>query len=263
MNKKILFFDIDGTLITKDTFQVPESTKVALDCAKEKGHLLYVNTGRPISIVNKTIKNLGFHGYVCGCGTYIQSQGEVLLSHSIEATECRRIIELLRSCRIDAVLEGHKDLYFDLHDGLTAKMRQMKEFFTSHGVGIRHNWDHEGLTFDKFYCIQCEDSDWERFVAEMESGYDIIDRGEQSAEIIPRGHSKATGIEFLLRHHGLSLEDCFAFGDSSNDLPMLSYVPNSIAMGESDQIVYDVASFITKDIEEDGIAHAMGHFGII
>ena len=45
-DKKILFFDIDGTLLTSHPFKVPESTSRALTKAHENGHLLFINTGR-------------------------------------------------------------------------------------------------------------------------------------------------------------------------------------------------------------------------
>ena len=48
-DKKILFFDIDGTLLTPHPFKVPESTSRALTKAHENGHLLFINTGTPQS----------------------------------------------------------------------------------------------------------------------------------------------------------------------------------------------------------------------
>ena len=70
-NRKILFFDIDETLLSHKTFTIPESTKIALKKAKEKGHLIFINTGRTKSLIGDDIKEIGFDGYVCGCGTYI------------------------------------------------------------------------------------------------------------------------------------------------------------------------------------------------
>lgn len=58
MDKKIIFFDIDGTLIDEKTDIIPDSTKEALKKAKENGHLIFINTGRPISEINTRIKEL-------------------------------------------------------------------------------------------------------------------------------------------------------------------------------------------------------------
>ena len=76
-NRKILFFDIDGTLLSHRTLTIPESAKRAVRKAKENGHLIFINTGRTISVINKEIKDLGFDGYICGCGSYIEVDGEV------------------------------------------------------------------------------------------------------------------------------------------------------------------------------------------
>ena len=46
MNRKLIFFDIDGTIIPEDTGVIPESTKEAIKKAKENGHLVFINTGR-------------------------------------------------------------------------------------------------------------------------------------------------------------------------------------------------------------------------
>ena len=55
-DRKILFFDIDETLLSHRTLGVPESAKRAIKKAKENGHLLFINTGRTISVVNREIK---------------------------------------------------------------------------------------------------------------------------------------------------------------------------------------------------------------
>ena len=65
-DRKIIFFDIDGTLITTDfASKVPESTKEAIQIAKQKGHLVFVNTGRVFCCIDNVIKSVGFDGYVC------------------------------------------------------------------------------------------------------------------------------------------------------------------------------------------------------
>ena len=46
---KAIFFDIDGTLLSHNTYSVPESTKEALRLLKEKGILTFIATGRHLS----------------------------------------------------------------------------------------------------------------------------------------------------------------------------------------------------------------------
>ena len=68
MNKtrKILFFDIDGTLITDDGKRYfPDSAKEAIQKARENGHLAFINTGRVFCNVTEEIRSAGFDGFVC------------------------------------------------------------------------------------------------------------------------------------------------------------------------------------------------------
>ena len=79
----------------------------------------------------------------------------------------------------------------------------------------------------------------------------------------PKGHSKATGIQFLLDFFGLSLHNAYVFGDGNNDQDMLEYVPNSVCMGSGSELAKKAASYITDGVTEDGIYNAMKHFGLI
>ena len=58
-------------------------------------------------------------------------------------------------------------------------------------------------------------------------------------------------------------EDTYAVGDSVNDLDMLNYVGHGIAMGNATEPAKEAAEYITTDIHEDGIRHAMEHYGLI
>lgn len=81
-------------------------------------------------------------------------------------------------------------------------------------------------------------------------------------EVVPKGISKATGIQVLMDYYGISLQDCYAIGDSTNDLPMLEFVPNSIAMGNSMKEILPYCAYQTANLEDDGIEKALKHYGI-
>ena len=82
-------------------------------------------------------------------------------------------------------------------------------------------------------------------------------------ECTPKGTSKATGIEWLCKHLGVAKEDTYGIGDSINDLEMLQCVGHGIAMGDGTQAAKDVAEYVTTPLWEDGIYHALQHYGLI
>ena len=263
MNRKIIFFDIDGTIISEDTHLVSQNTVNAIKKARENGHLAFINTGRTFFNVTEDIRDIGFDGYVCGCGTYIYYKGETLLAKSVPHETCAEIVDKLRECKIEAVFEGCSDFFFDETKPETGKFARLKHKIGLTEGEVTKSWDDPNLVFDKFVLWIKEDSDFETFHSFITKDFDYIDRGNNFAEIVPKGYSKATGIKFLEEYFNIPLEDCYAIGDSSNDLPMLEYVPNSIAMGNSTPFLFDLVSFVTKDVEDNGIEYALEHYKII
>ena len=92
---------------------------------------------------------------------------------------------------------------------------------------------------------------------------EAIDRGGSTYEVIQKGFSKATACEFILEHLGIPKERAYVFGDSSNDLAMFEYADHAVAMGEHAEVLDPYAEYVTKAVEDDGIAHAMRHYGLI
>ncbi|MBO5104028.1 MAG: HAD hydrolase family protein, partial [Ruminococcus sp.] len=106
------------------------------------------------------------------------------------------------------------------------------------------------------------ESDMKTFNREVGRYFSIIDRGNGFYENVPLGFSKATAIDLILEKLSIPYENAYAIGDSMNDLPMLKAVPNSIAMGGSEKL-YSCVSYITSEIEKDGIYNALEHFKLI
>lgn len=90
MNRKILFFDVDGTIVTSDHV-VPESARAALKKAQSAGHILIINTGRPFRHIEPQIRALGFDGFICSIGGHILLDGKDLLYRTIPHTEAAQI----------------------------------------------------------------------------------------------------------------------------------------------------------------------------
>ena len=124
-------------------------------------------------------------------------------------------------------------------------------------------YDLENMKFNKMF-IRYDDNEYiNDFCEEIKESFDYIDHGKGTREIIPKGHSKGSGIDFLLEYFNIDRDNTYAFGDSNNDIPMLENVANSIVMGNGNPELFKNATFVTKDIDEDGIEYALKHFNII
>jgi hypothetical protein len=264
-DRKILFFDIDGTLITEDgkrTF--PESAKRALAKARELGHLVFINTGRVYCNVTEAIKSVGFDGYVCGCGSSIFYNGEELFHNDISRELCHEVAVKCREYGMFGMYEHRDKVYIDGLKADKPELAEMVEYFRRSGVYVGEDVFAEDFEFDKFCCWfpmgNPKLPDFKKYVSKE---FEYIDRGDEFCEVVPKGFSKATGIEFLLRYFDIPLENAYAFGDGNNDAPMLLYCPNSIIMKKGPEELKQKVMLVTDDVENDGIEKAMIKLGII
>ena len=88
MKKAALFFDIDGTILSEKTKEIPKSAIETLLAAQKKGHLLFINTGRTMCSIPAQLKQFMFDGYLCGCGTYLTYHDEET------PAQCRKVKEV-------------------------------------------------------------------------------------------------------------------------------------------------------------------------
>lgn len=258
----ILCFDIDGTILNDKDGTISKETKVALRKAKENGHFTFINTGRSYAELDPGLMDIGFDGAICGCGTYIHYQGETILAKRIEGEAAQELLKKIKAYRIDALLEG-EDYFYISKDTTNRKLIAVKDYF---GPIVNKNfrfWEEEEPVFQKMSIMLNERSDIEGFISECEKDFDFILRSKGFYEVVPKGYSKGTGIAYMMEHLDVEKKHTMAIGDSTNDLAMLDYAHISIAMGNSQNEVKERVSFVTKTVEEEGVAYALKHFGFI
>lgn len=263
--KKIAFFDIDGTLTSETDGSIPQSAINAINTSRQNGHLMFINTGRCFQNVEKRFREVGFDGYICGCGTNIYCDGIESLHITQTHDITMEILEIARKTNVDLLFESKSYVAFDLSHPLThpAAIHQYQAF-VNRGYSMPDNFTSGDFTCDKFVIWYKQNEQLEQFRAISDKYFECIDRGGSFLEFVPHGYTKATGIQHVLDNYGISLKNAYAFGDSNNDLSMLSYVPNSIAMGNSSPFeLFSKVSHVTAKASENGIQLALKHFNFI
>jgi len=264
MNKQsALFFDIDGTILSEQTKQVPESAKRALKGAKENGHLLFVNTGRTICSLPPEVMEQPFDGFLCGCGIYLTYHEEVIFETHLSDKERSEFAALAERCRIDGVFEGTDDIYFFSWISRFEQLEKMRTYMARQRLGMKGYVDKTICPYDKMYVVTDENSDNQTFFDVISQKMHRIDRGGGTYECVPKGYSKATAIEMVLKRFGMERDQAYVFGDSGNDLSMFQYAQHTIAMGVHSPVLEPYTEFVTKAVEDDGIEYALKHYSLI
>lgn len=260
MSRKALFFDIDGTLLSEKTGQVPQSTTEALQKARALGHLVFVNTGRTYGELRDILPLVEADGWLCGCGTYLLVDGQVSYHRMMPREQVERICQAALACDVDLFLEGRDGCTVLSEESRFPVGRRMRRSSIGE-LFIRQ--EGEATVAEKFCVIGDGKSRLKEFFRQAGPEITVIDRGHDFYECVPAGHSKATAIDRVLEQYGLELSDAYVFGDSSNDLSMFEHVPNAVLMGNHDPVLEPYASFVTKEVEADGVRYAMEELGLI
>ncbi len=259
----LLFFDADDTIIDGSGY-IPPSTINAIHSLRKKGDLCFVNTGRPFSHIDQRVKQIGFDGFICSCGQHIEYRDKVLLHTGFSRIDSVRIAETVRACHLNALYEAETGVWLDFNDVIPSIVESDRRRFESSGLRTTGSIEDDDFQFDKFCVFKSSSCDFQPLKELIRDFCTMIDRGNGGFyECVLKGYSKASGIEFMREYLHVSLDNCYAFGDSTNDLPMLESVPHSVAMGGSPPSVRKACEFITDSLSMDGVFHALQRYGLI
>lgn len=262
MERKAVFFDIDGTLWDKNRI-IPESTIAAIKSLRANGHYALINSGRTRGhITDEKLLSIGWDGIVSGCGTCIEIGDETRLYHRIDNAEVAEAIREFRAIGCKIILEGRYHLYFD-HFEFDDDPYGIK-LAASLGEHRRTILDFVGKWECSKYSIDTKALDDLSPVKNcLPDKYNLIVHSMNFSEVVPTGFDKATGMREALEALNISSQNCIAIGDATNDLGMLNAAGTAVVMGNGNDEAKAAADYITTSIYEDGIKTALVHLGLI
>ncbi|CCQ47107.1 HAD-superhydrolase, subIIB family protein [Pseudarthrobacter siccitolerans] len=278
---RAIFLDIDGTYA--DHGVVPDAHVEAVQTARRQGHLVFVCTGRPLSMVPGHILDAGFDGVITGAGARVDLNGEVLKDTRFSADLAARIVDTLDANNVAYILEAPEALH-----GRTGVDERLRRVLTPVFAGrsghdgvlstdvdpvedilgpVQYSDDLRSVSYAK---ISCFDSPvpLTGLMAGLGPNVGLIPSslsalGDTAGEIFMAGTHKAVGIQVVEKHLGLRREDIVAIGDSANDIEMLEYAAIGIAVEDGHPKVLAVADRVTPGPAGNGVALAFAGLGLL
>lgn len=257
---KAVFFDIDGTLVSFKTHRIPQSTINALTLLKEKGIKVFIATGRPFIAIDN-LGDLTFDGYITLNGGYCMTgTGDVIYKNSISPDNIKAMVDLQRSENsFPCMFATSDEIFINYIDDKVSQIVELINFTYPPVRSIEEACDKE-----IFQLMAFVNKDQEAvLMKETLPDCEATRWNPLFTDILAKGNSKQTGIDKILAHYGIALNESMAFGDGGNDIPMLKHVPLSVAMGNAADEVKQAAAHVTDEVDNDGIYNALKNFGII
>lgn len=198
-----LFFDFDGTLAHESI--VSAENQEALRRAQAAGHYTVLNTGRPYSAIPQEVKEMPFDGFIAG-SAHVRLHGKVLLDNILPAETLRHIVQLSLRSGISCTLEGVDSCYMlNRDDGWCPCITDSWEEFLARPARELH------ITKAAFHADM-------RQYADAVPGCHLAG----TAEYLPLGFDKDTGIAVIGEALGIPVANRIAFGDGPNDLAAMA-----------------------------------------
>lgn len=258
MERYALFFDIDGTLVSFRTHEIPPSTIWALTQAKERGHKVFIATGRPPLIITNlgAIEHL-IDGYVTINGALCFVGEETVRSKAIPKEAARLVVDDAIEKNYGLIVVGNKDVaVLDPKGEVDMIFRQqlaVKNLFQAKPVD--KVLEQPILQLTPFFSEDYEHELMAR-IPSCTSG-----RWHPAfTDVTAQGADKGEGIIAMADHLGLSLQHTMAFGDGGNDLSMIKVAGIGVAMGNAIEALKQAADYTTTTVDDDGILNALQHF---
>ncbi|MBQ9632589.1 MAG: Cof-type HAD-IIB family hydrolase [Lachnospiraceae bacterium] len=274
---KIVFIDVDGTLVNYDG-TLPDSAVEAIRQARKNGHRVYISTGRSRAEVYQEIWDIGLDGMIGGNGSYVEDHGEVVMHRLITAEQCRHIVDWLHERGLEFYLESNNGLFASERFEVEGEP-VMREYVGRKGRDAANMTVREAFP-EMIFGGELYRDDLNKVSFILGSYQDHLDSIEEFPDLVAgtwggvgekalfgdlgvKGITKAGAIQTLLDHLGAKVEDTIAIGDAKIDIPMLEYCAAGIALGSGGDEIKAMADYVTDAVENDGLYKAFEHFGLL
>lgn len=264
---KLIAIDMDGTLL-KDDKTISQETFKAIELAADKGIKVVLATGRPLEGIKPYLKELNLmkdkdYALVFN-GALVQntSTGETIVKNTLKGSDYKYLYEISKKLKVNI----HA---FSKEGCITPKLSKYTEVegdinkipITIKAVKDVHDNDYimKVMMIDEPEIL---DKAINALPKELYEKYTVVKSTPYFLEFLNKNSNKGEGVKVLANTLNIKQEEVMCIGDAGNDLHMLEYAGLGVAMGNAYEEAKEVADFVTKTNEEDGVAYAITKFAL-
>ncbi len=270
MNIKLVAIDMDGTLLN-DYGEVSDATIEALKAAQRKNVEIVISTGRVLKSALYFAEKLGLKSYtIASNGAIIADRDlNIIYNSPIDNQTIKTVVEVAEQ----------ENIYFHFYNENTYFSNKYISEIDKYYNSSKERLKGQNINFELFddideiinrkdlniYKFLFIDDDLDKLnkvrerLREIE-GVNISKSGFNNIELTRRDVSKGQALQYVSNLLGIDKSEIMSIGDNDNDISMLEKAGISVAMGNAERAIKEIADFVTKTNNEDGVAYAFRKF---
>lgn len=279
MEKKLIFLDIDGTILPVNG-EIHRTVKEGLKEARKRGHQIFICTGRSHRMLPKSLDDVELDGIVASAGSDIWIHGQNVCREVLEEGLLKETISLLEQMETIYILEGFQRVYVSKRGksilsesvpvpGDNPEIVRWKKFFNSQkNVGDIEAWKEEQAPIPKLSFITWSREEAERVYHALNEKFHVVffpPRTDQffNGELISRTANKGTAVRWTAEYLKVGVQNTVAFGDSMNDYQMIEQAACGVVMENGDPKLKEIADRVCESVEADGVIKELRRMGVV
>lgn len=266
MAVRLIALDMDGTLMDESHIHVSARNIRALQGAAALGIHIVLASGRPLALMTDTARELGCVRYVIsanGGAVWDLAENRRIVSRAIEPAQAAEILRVLTEYPIAAEAYCAGKAHVDRRTWRLDRYEKQPPAFLAFRAARNETVEDlaaavAGRPVEKFNVDGLPRPMAEEILARLEpiraglavnyiACYDNLEISRSDA-------TKGAALSSLCGRLGIGPEEVMAFGDSDNDVDMLSWAGASFAMKNGEPAAHAAARYQALSNGEDGVA---------
>ena len=259
MTKKLIFIDLDGTLLN-DSFELTPYTQNVLKRISEKGHKVVLASGRPPRAILPYYEELGLKTpFIAYNGTYVIDPNDKSfpsLKEAFPLKDVKAILSRIDFPLLNLAFEDDEKIYMKKLDPfLIGYFPKMGEEITT-GDAFMH------LTKDVYALIFEAEKEYDQKIKELVESYPPMGcrhwGTSKHCEAYYAHYDKGNAAEYIAKYYGIDPKDIIAFGDSDSDYRMLSFAGEKYCVFPcKSHLLLEKIPHLEKGNNDDAVAHKL------
>lgn len=264
VSPKLIFFDLDGTLINKDGV-VSESTRCAIERVKNRGTKIAFASGRPTFAALDLMQMLGVDApsaFYSSAVIYDPIKKRTIHQWAIDRSDLKELVAKAKAYDLYAEAYTEQGYFIEQTTQLTEMHYEYMKIYPEVGSLESVVQEREILKFVVISQTPKEEKRMREFMGHFAHLHFGVATGAahpwiRFCNITNPNSSRTVVFNSIAKLLGVGHSEIMAFGDGESDMTFLSLAGCGVAMGNAPDIVKSSAKHVTLSVEDNGVAHAL------